>query len=365
MISKQKILAALPPFDGTYELLADDQTVEDIMQGIKSCHKEFAGDYDLIYQYFIGSTPYQTCKNIFDFLRNSSFYYVEDEMSQTVRSPGGIVAMGATDGIDCKNYALFAGGILDAINRSGKQKIPYVYRFASDKFLDPSPCHVFIVAFPGTDQEIYIDPIPPVKTFNQRIKFYYQTDKKFHAMSLYKISGIGDLDFNWTMGDATGDLVNSTIANVVPFGSVALSALNLFSSPDNSQNWQSPDEWGYYLVKDPATHPMNNFLIWFQKHPGFLVNTVKDPNTGIYYTVQQMQSMIQNRAAQANLQAPAMTLLNAWNATYNQDGTPKNVGINSIIPAGGFSSSSLLTTQNLLIGGVGLFVLGKYVFKWF
>ena len=48
---------------------------------------------------------------------------------------------------DCKGYALFAAGIIDAIRRSG-ENVDWVYRFASCNILNRVPAHVFVVSFP-------------------------------------------------------------------------------------------------------------------------------------------------------------------------------------------------------------------------
>lgn len=191
MINNEFILSKLPMYTGTVEVMADDQSVYDIISGVKSIHKRYANDYDKIAQYFIGDIAEDTCRNVFNFLRRSSFYYVEGEDLQTLRSPSAILATGKVHGIDCKNYALFIGGVLDAINRSGLQDIPYCYRFASDKLFDPTPCHVFVVAFPGTINEMWIDPIPQVVYFDQRLTYYYHTDKNYKTM-LQAISGRND-----------------------------------------------------------------------------------------------------------------------------------------------------------------------------
>jgi hypothetical protein len=375
MVRAEKILSELKPFEGSYELLSDEQTVEDIMEGMRDGHKEHAKEYDKIAKYFVGATAYQTCKNIFDFLRQSTFYYMEDEMTQTVRSPAGIVEMGAVDGIDCKNYALFAGGVLDAINRSGLQKIPYVYRFASDKLLDPTPCHVFIVAFPGTDQEIYIDPIPPIKSFNGRIKFYYYEDKKYKFMPLYKVSGCDDQFLPYEIiGGASVGLFgwDDALAISMPYIS------SWVGSPDNSQAWDAGN-WGWYIMKDTATHPAHNLLLMLTKNPRYIVDTpinnVGDLVPGINQyiqtpvgsplTIPEKQKVITARLTQAGLGNEAQQYFNAWNNSFNLDGTQKaNASGGGIIPPAGINTTGLLTTKNILIGSVAIYALGKWAFKW-
>ena len=188
MVDRLFILSKLPIYTGTVNVITEDQSVKDIIRGVKMCHEKYANDYDKIGAYFIGNTAEDTCENIFNFLRKSSFYYQEGVV-QTLRSPSAILSTGKTIGIDCKNMALFIGGCLNAINRSGIQNIPFCYRFVSDKLFDPTPNHVFIVAFPKTNDEIWIDPIPEVNYFDQRLTYYYHTDKKFSTMALQMISG--------------------------------------------------------------------------------------------------------------------------------------------------------------------------------
>jgi hypothetical protein len=47
------------------------------------------------------------------------------------------------------------------------------------------PHHVFVVAFPGTNREIWIDPV--LSSFNEKKKYYFKTDRK---MALVGISGV-------------------------------------------------------------------------------------------------------------------------------------------------------------------------------
>lgn len=186
MVNVETILQVLPPYKNKYAPVTDNQTVNDIIKAIKNCHYDFSADYDKIAKYFIKDTPYKTCKGLFDFLRKNTDYFIESEEEQTVKSPSAILNTGL---IDCKGFALFSCGVLDAINRTGLQKIPYCYRFVSDSIFNMTPNHVFCVAFQNTDQEIYIDPIPQVESFNQPITYYFSQDKKIKAMSLFKVSG--------------------------------------------------------------------------------------------------------------------------------------------------------------------------------
>lgn len=232
MIRREFILSKLPAYNGNADTVVNDQSVPDIIEYVKRVHKKFAGDYDNIAQYFVDDTPEKTCRNIFDFLRQSAFYFVEGDDLQTLRSPSSIVATGRTRGIDCKNYALFTAGVLDAINRSGLQYIPYCYRFASDSLFDPTPNHVFVVAFPGTDQEMWIDPIPQVAYFNERLLYYYHTDKNFKSM-LQVLSGRS----NRTVGDWGDTVENAVQGNWVNAATSAIDNIIKAGGP-NPEDWK-------------------------------------------------------------------------------------------------------------------------------
>ena len=181
------ILSQLPPYRAKVVTLARHQDTDDIVQNMLRYHKMYRADYDQISGQFLAATPRKTLKNIYDFLKESVKYRIEPETRQTLKSPAAIVATGRTTGSDCKNYALFICGVAESLTRTGKQKIPCAYRFASYKWYDEQPQHVFAVAFPDTDREIWIDPVLP--EFDQRKTYNHATDKK---MSLVGISGTGN-----------------------------------------------------------------------------------------------------------------------------------------------------------------------------
>lgn len=215
------ILKELPQFANRKVELIADQSVSDIMAGMKKAHKDFAGDYDKICVYFLGNTVEKTCKNIFHFLRSNTNYFVESEDLQTVKSPAAILH---TKNIDCKNYALFAGGVLDAINRNGLQKIDFCYRYVSNQLFNDTPNHVFICVF-DNGREIWIDPIPEVLEFDYRLPFFYTIDKNFSTMSLVKISG-ADSQIGFVLPVGVEDVKN--ITSVIT---------NLFGNRPNPNDW--------------------------------------------------------------------------------------------------------------------------------
>jgi len=188
MKTANEILQYLPKYNGNVELITDNQSVGDIMDAMKNFHEKYSKDYDKIAAYFVGRNDWETAQNIFAFLKKNCSYYIEGLEGQTVRNPSAILATGKIDGIDCKNYSLFIGGIIDAINRLGLQKIPFAYRFAQTDFFEDYFNHVFIVVNPGTNKEFFIDPIPEVKQLDDRFPIYSFKDKNFKSM-LYGVSG--------------------------------------------------------------------------------------------------------------------------------------------------------------------------------
>jgi len=180
---KNEVLGLLR-FKGEKKLIVKNQDVNDIMKTMIDQHNQHKKDYDKICHLFIRENEVKTLKAIFDFLKNNVKYRIESGDAQKVKSPGAIVYTGSTTGSDCKGYASFINGCVDAINRTGKMKIPFCYRFANYRIIDSTPQHVFSVAYPGTSNEIWIDPVLPF--FDQKKKYYNKIDK----MPLYTVSGL-------------------------------------------------------------------------------------------------------------------------------------------------------------------------------
>jgi hypothetical protein len=182
------LLNYLPQYQGKEKILKDQQNTDDIINEILKGHNKYSSQYKNISSFFIGSTPKKTLNNIWEFLKKEVKYKVEPESKQTIKSPSAIIATGRTTGSDCKNYSLFTAGILDNINKMGSQKIPFCFRFTGYKFFDTNPQHVFIVAYPGTDHEIWCDAV--LNKFDYKKPYTIKIDKKPKNM-LVGISGIG------------------------------------------------------------------------------------------------------------------------------------------------------------------------------
>lgn len=126
-----------------------------------------------IAQQFKGVTEMDTCRNIFDFLKND-IRYVADGSHQKVKLPSALLREKVGD---CKSYSLFTGAILSNLG------IPWKYVLVSYRE-DPTPTHIYVV----TDSGIIIDAV--WGKFNSEKtpthKFYHKPD-----MRISTITGIG------------------------------------------------------------------------------------------------------------------------------------------------------------------------------
>ena len=182
------LLKFLPAYNGNENILVRNQDTQDIIKGLIDAHYKYSKDYDKISSFFIGASPKETARNIWNFLKKNVKYRVEPENKQTIKSPAAIIATGLTTGSDCKNYALFIAGIINSLAWMKLQKIPFCFRFTSYKYFSEVPEHVFVVLYPGTNHEIWVDPV--LNSFDNKKAYTYKIDKTPTNM-LVGISGIG------------------------------------------------------------------------------------------------------------------------------------------------------------------------------
>jgi hypothetical protein len=187
-MSTNELLGMLPPFQGVKVKVTQKQSVSRIMKEILSAHQDYAQDYDRIADYFYTGDEETTEKMLFDFCKENLSYKVESDQTQTVRSPTAILVLGEMRGVDCKHYASFIAGVLDALNRQGRSKFNWCYRFASYDANDKIPEHVFVVVN-NAGYETWIDPV--LDYFDDRYPYpIFIKDIKPKKMALYRISGI-------------------------------------------------------------------------------------------------------------------------------------------------------------------------------
>lgn len=223
MSTANTLLGKLPPMAGKTETIIDRQQVGDIVDGLLKMHAETKDDYDIIAPDFFTIDDYKLADRLFSFCKRTLPYRIESEQSQTVRTPAAILAL-RRNGSDCKHYASFIGGVLDAINRGYDAKIKWVYRFAG--YDDSGEVgHVFVVMNPGADNELWIDPV--LSTLDKRNPYpKYVLDKKIpFNMALKKVSGVLDkIDYKSIPGGiksaVSGDIGSGLLAVIPELSSI-------------------------------------------------------------------------------------------------------------------------------------------------
>ena len=185
-MNRSELLGKLPPYTKKTVTINRNQTVGDIVNEVLAAHKIFANDYDSIAAYFDHGSNLDIAKNLFYFLKQNVRYKVESEENQTTKSPAALLE---TAQGDCKHYAGFIAGVLDALKRRGR-KIDWFYRFASYNLFDQLPGHVFVV-LKENNREYWIDPV--LKTFDEKLQPVYTLDRRPNKIfMLERISGIGE-----------------------------------------------------------------------------------------------------------------------------------------------------------------------------
>lgn len=237
MVSKQKVLQALPSFKNDVRLVTWRQNTNRLVKEIVNAHEEYETHYDRIYQLFDLGEIYATAAGLFNFCKYNLQYVVESEDDQSVKSPAAILVTG---GNDCKHYSLFIGGVIGAIAFNENEPWTWCYRFASYNSAKDIE-HVFVVVKKG-GTEIWIDPV--LSSFNQKKQPTYFIDKTPVNVAAGHISGIGALySISGMSGNkVTVDSDNANFAFLVMLNKNALGIKSLLvNNPDITngafKNW--------------------------------------------------------------------------------------------------------------------------------
>jgi hypothetical protein len=163
---------------------------------------------------FKGKTEAETCKKIFDYLKNQ-ITYKADGAEQQVRVPSGLIR---TRQGDCKSYSVFTSAVLTNLG------IPHKLVYASYDPTDSTPTHIYVT----TNKGCIIDAV--YGKFNAEKK---ASNKKYKDMNISYIAGMGKNRRIGSMGKyGTGGAcgigaVNSGLDWAKQFGVV----------PDKSEVW--------------------------------------------------------------------------------------------------------------------------------
>jgi hypothetical protein len=258
----QTLIGALPPYEDKWMLVHPNQSVGDIIAEVVDAHKEFAPYYDKIALYFDDSDLDAVCETLYRFCKKNLSYYEETEDEQSTALPTGLLVRGYCD---CKGYAGFCGGVLDAIKRMTGKKINWSYRFASYDMFDSTPHHVFIVVKDPDGSEIWIDPTPKASSMQP----VWQVDKKISGMPLIRnISGIGIASLTVTpKTDAPAQMnFNNTEAailrNMWPHY-LGLSGYRDYSGDRDINEWDVAAALNSLIAESGGTHQVTgDFVKW-------------------------------------------------------------------------------------------------------
>jgi len=194
------LLEKLPPYQGRQRMVTRRQDTFDIIREMMKGHREHAAHYDEICEDHWQGDTLSTCRHLFSFMRNEAPYLEEKTMMQTVKTPAAIITEGGMHfRTDCKHYASYIVGVLQALERRG-YPVRSFYRYANYNAKKSNPGHVFAVCVIN-GKEVWIDPVPQIAGFDSRTVAPVSKIDKIPPMSksatigsLYRVSGLGNED---------------------------------------------------------------------------------------------------------------------------------------------------------------------------
>jgi hypothetical protein len=166
--------------DSVYKSKADNKDIRDLLERLVPKAKAQMVDFS---KKFKGRTEQETCKKIFEYLKNN-FTYVADGEEQIIKLPSALLKKKVGD---CKSYSLFTSGILENLG------IPYHFVYASYNE-NPIPGHVYVT----TNNGCIIDAVYGI--FNQEKKPIYKYKKNMNVRYMAGMcsdcnTGIGETFF--------------------------------------------------------------------------------------------------------------------------------------------------------------------------
>jgi hypothetical protein len=330
-----KKIGSPPPRE---KIVVADQDAYDIINRMIVKHKACGCEYDQIAADFDASDIYQVCNRLWNFCKKNLRYDEEKIERQNVSSPQTILSRGHCD---CKGYALFIGGVLDALNRQG-WNIKWKYRFASDDLLNETPGHVFVVV---TDdgQEIWVDPV--LSEFNQDHYFPYYQDRKVSVPAAMAGCGCAEkIGSTATTGTAimkiapalaTVPVVGWAAAAVAEVGGFFLSVFGSKYNTSTGVRWLVQRYQFYVLGQNSVTSDQNvsetyvsPTQTWFSAVLGVPIYDQyryhalhgSDPNTGkMIPGITRAQRANNYLASAPDAVAAGYTYADAYAATYQAD----------------------------------------------
>lgn len=169
-----EVMSYLPASVGSDKLVMDSQSTTDLEKAIARSHADNLKYAKSIAFLFRGENDYETCKNIWNFIKKYIPYSVEPVTKQATKTiPRMLDDARKGIGSDCKMYSVLTGVLLQTLG------IKFKYRLTG--YSVNYPQHIYCV----TDKFI-IDGVLPY--FNYEKKPY----KYIKNMALYNLSGFDD-----------------------------------------------------------------------------------------------------------------------------------------------------------------------------
>jgi hypothetical protein len=156
---------------GTTQVVKQNANNSELQAAIEAVIPQAVEQTKDIANRYRGKTEAETCKKIFNYLKNQ-INYKADGAEQQVRLPSGLIR---TLQGDCKSYAVFTSAILSNLG------IPHSLVYTSYDEKDATPTHIYVV----TDKGCIIDAV--YGKFNAEKKPTY---KKLKPMNISYIAGI-------------------------------------------------------------------------------------------------------------------------------------------------------------------------------
>lgn len=165
-----------PRFTGTEVLNKDMADNADIRRAIIQAVPKANQQVTKFAKHFGRNSQRETCKAIFDFLKNE-IKYVADGSEQVIKLPSALLS---TKVGDCKSYSLLTSAILTNLG------IPHHFVLTSYNG-DPTPSHIYV----ATDDGCIIDAVWGI--FDSEKKPFYKYEVKPNGqMKVKTLSGVGN-----------------------------------------------------------------------------------------------------------------------------------------------------------------------------
>lgn len=178
-------LSAIPKFEGRIQdvrIGADNSDIRKaIVDGVPMAKKQL----EKTARYFKGASQEDTCRKIFDYLKNRVTYRA-DANEQIIQLPSALMRQGAV--ADCKSYSLFTAGILENLG------ISYLFVLTSYN-ANPIPQHIYV----RTESGCIIDAVWGKFNSEKPPKFKYEI-----PMNVRYMAGLGGCSAGCSCPDCEG-----------------------------------------------------------------------------------------------------------------------------------------------------------------